>query len=170
VRKARIAGKECAVARDSQIVRLVKTIGMKIDLRRGLTGFNHEHVVLAEVGDIHPPFPIEANAVANAAAGKRHEQFRPRRAQTQFSDRTLPSEIHDIQGASGVDGRSLDAACIFTGRRELTALEQRGLRARGATESNEAHKACQDTRACQLYRHLVREPLPHAPTGGVPWV
>src|SRR5882724_262618 len=107
VRKARIAGKECAVARDSQVVRLVKTIGMKIDLRRRLTGFNHKHVVLPEVGDIHPPFPIEANAVANAAASKRRKRFRPRRARTQFSDRILPLEIHDIQGAGGV-ARSSD--------------------------------------------------------------
>jgi len=48
---------------------------MKVDLRRGPAAFDDPDIVFLEVGDVHPPVAIEANAVADAAGRKRCEEL-----------------------------------------------------------------------------------------------
>jgi hypothetical protein len=114
---------------------------VKVDLRLGLATINHEYVVLLEIGDVHPPVSIEANAVANAAVRKRREKHGSRCARIQFSDRALPLEIDDIQRAGDINGGSFYAAGIFAGRSHLAALEQNRFRTGGMMRAYECRKA-----------------------------
>src|SRR5947209_6892935 len=111
----------------------METVGMEVDARDGLTALEHEHVVLLEIGDIHPAIAIEADAVANAAGGKRGEQLGPRGARGYLADRAFPLKVYDVQGVARIDGGSFDAGGILAARRQLAALEQGRFRGHQAT-------------------------------------
>ena len=107
-------------------VRLIELVGMKVDVRLGLTRLEHEHIVLLEVGDEHPALAVEADAVADTAVGELGEELRLRGPGAQLADRPPRLEVHDVQGAGGVDGWTFDAVGILARRRRhAAALEQR---------------------------------------------
>ena len=97
--KSRVAGIERAVRRDRQVVWLIEPVGMKVDLRRGLAAFDDPDRVLLEIGDVHPPLPIETNAVTDAAGRKRREELGLRGAGRQLADGAALLKIDDVKVA-----------------------------------------------------------------------
>ena len=72
---------------------------MKIDLRRGLATLDDPDRVFLEIGDVHPPLPIETNAVTDAAGRERREELRLRGAGRQLADGAALPEIDDVEVA-----------------------------------------------------------------------
>ena len=103
----------------------------KIRLRIGGARLEHVNGVVLEVGDIHPPLQVEANAAAAAAIRQIAEQSGLRGAFFNLADAAPQSRIgagyleadHE-QVAGGVDRGSLDALVVFSAGRQLFADEQ----------------------------------------------
>jgi hypothetical protein len=95
--KSRVAGIERAVRRDRKVVRLVEPVGMKVDPRRGFAAFDDPDIVLLEISDVHPPLPIETNAVTDAAYRKRREELGLRSTGRQLADRAALLKINNVE-------------------------------------------------------------------------
>jgi hypothetical protein len=55
--------------------------------------------VLLEIGDVHPPLPIETNAITDAASRKRREELGLRGASRQLADVALLLKIDNVEVA-----------------------------------------------------------------------
>jgi hypothetical protein len=116
----RVTYVERAVGRDRQIVWLIEFIGAdggEVGLRRGFAAFDHEHIVLVEIGDVHPPRAIKANAVADASgitcSGHRCEKLELRGASRKFTDRSVPVKIDDVKVIICIHRGAFDAVGEF---------------------------------------------------------
>ena len=77
----------------------MELIGMKVDLRRGFATLDDPDIVLFEIGNVHPPLPIETNAVANAARRKRREELGLRGASRYLADVAALLKIDNVKVA-----------------------------------------------------------------------
>src|SRR5437763_99256 len=126
----RVARIERPVGRDGDIVWLVEG-RLKIDLRRGLIGFEHENPVRVEGGHVHATLPVETDTAASALdrrlalRGRQYRQhcelLRHVGARLDTADRAGLAEIDYIEVAVRIDGGAFDLTGIFIGRGESLA-------------------------------------------------
>jgi hypothetical protein len=80
--------------------------------------------VLPEIRDVHPPLPIETNAVADTARRQRREELGLRGARRYLADVAALPKIDNVKVAGCVDRGTFNTGGVFALRRDPLTDEQ----------------------------------------------